>query len=630
MSSMMSTGVSGLLAFQTALDTTSHNISNANTVGYSRQSATLVTANANYTGSGWVGSGVSVSTINRTYSDLVASQVRSSSSSMNQWDIYSSLADEVNNLFGDATTGLSTTLQGFFDAFQSVANSPSSSSERQVLLSRAESLVDQLQAYGSQLNSLNSQVNSQLQSEAVTISGLAQNIAALNEQITAASAKGNNPPNDMLDQRDALIDELATHIGVSTVKQDDGAINVFVGNGQALVMNNTANKLVTVSNSYDASRTELAVQSGSNTQNITSIVSGGTVGGLLDFRTQMLDPSINQLGLVATSLAEMVNDQQNAGMDLNGNLGADLFAIGDAAAAANNLNTGSASVSVTRSDISALTGNNYLMRNTSSGWALQNTTTGATVTMTGSGTSADPFVADGLSIEVSGTAAVGDSFLIKPVSNVVDGMSVVLSDPNGVAAAAPIVASASSSNSGSATISKGVVTDAGNAQLRSTVTIQFLSATTYTTDGGTTSNTYTSGQAISVNGWEVTIAGAPASGDTFTVADNAGGTGDNRNALLLANMLNQDFLSSGSKSLNDAVGNWISDIGVKSSQAQSSLTVQTSLHEDNVSVQQGISGVNLDEEAANLVRYQQAYAAAAQVIATANELFDTMLQAVSR
>lgn len=630
MSSMMSTGVSGLLAFQTALDTTSHNISNANTVGYSRQSATLVTSHANYTGSGWVGSGVSVSTINRTYSDLVAAQVRSSSSSMNQWDIYSSLADEVNNLFGDATTGLSTTLQGFFNAFQSVANSPGSNSERQVLLSRAESLVDQLQAYGNQLNALNSQVNSQLQSEAVTISGLAQSIATLNEQITAATAKGNNPPNDMLDQRDALIDELATHIGVSTVKQDDGAINVFVGNGQALVMNNTANKVVTVSNSYDASRTELAVQTSTSTLNITAIVSGGTVGGLLDFRSQILDPSTNQLGLVATSLAAMVNDQQNAGMDLNGSLGADLFAIGGASAAANNLNAGSAGVSVVRSDISALTGGNYLLSNTSSGWLLQNATTGATVTMTGSGTSADPFVAEGLSIEVSGTASVGDSFLIKPVSNAVDGMSVVLSDPNGVAAAAPIVASASSSNSGNATISKGTVTDAGNAQLRDTVTIQFLSATTYTTDGGTTSNTYVSGQAISVNGWEVNITGAPAAGDTFTVADNAGGTGDNRNALLLANMLNEDFLSGGSKSLNDVVGNWISDIGVKSSQAQSSLTVQTSLHQDNVSVQQGISGVNLDEEAANLVRYQQAYAAAAQVIATANELFDTMLQAVSR
>lgn len=630
MSSMMSTGVSGLLAFQTALDTTSHNISNANTVGYSRQSATLVTSHANYTGSGWVGSGVSVSTINRTYSDLVAAQVRSSSSSMNQWDIYSSLADEVNNLFGDATTGLSTTLQGFFNAFQSVANSPGSNSERQVLLSRAESLVDQLQAYGNQLNALNSQVNSQLQSEAVTISGLAQSIATLNEQITAATAKGNNPPNDMLDQRDALIDELATHIGVSTVKQDDGAINVFVGNGQALVMNNTANKVVTVSNSYDASRTELAVQTSTSTLNITAIVSGGTVGGLLDFRSQILDPSTNQLGLVATSLAAMVNDQQNAGMDLNGSLGADLFAIGGASAAANNLNAGSAGVSVVRSDISALTGGNYLLSNTSSGWLLQNATTGATVTMTGSGTSADPFVAEGLSIEVSGTASVGDSFLIKPVSNAVDGMSVVLSDPNGVAAAAPIVASASSSNSGNATISKGTVTDAGNAQLRDTVTIQFLSATTYTTDGGLTSNTYVSGQAISVNGWEVNITGAPAAGDTFTVADNAGGTGDNRNALLLANMLNEDFLSGGSKSLNDVVGNWISDIGVKSSQAQSSLTVQTSLHQDNVSVQQGISGVNLDEEAANLVRYQQAYAAAAQVIATANELFDTMLQAVSR
>ncbi|MGC3979876.1 MAG: flagellar hook-associated protein FlgK [Steroidobacteraceae bacterium] len=628
MSSMMSTGVSGLLAFQTALDTTSHNISNANTVGYSRQSVSLVTSHANYTGSGYIGTGVSVSTIKRTYDDLVAAQVRSSSSSMNQWDIYSSMADQVNDLFGDATTGLSTTLQSFFNSFQSVANSPSSSSERQVLLSNAQSLTDQLQAYGSQLDQLGKQVNSQLSSEAVTISGLAQSIADLNAQISAASSRGTAPPNDMLDQRDALIDQLSTHVGISTVAQDDGSTNVFIGNGQALVVGNTANKLVTVTNAYDASRQELALQTAIGTDNITSTLSGGTVGGLLDFRSQILDPAANKLGLVATSLAEMVNDQQNAGMDLDGSLGADMFSIGSASAAASINNTGSGSLTVTRSDVGALTGDDYVLTNTSGGWTLKNARTGAAVTLSGNGTASSPFTAEGLSIEVSGTAAVGDSFLVKPVANAITGMSVVLSDPNGVAAAAPIIASASSSNTGKATITQGVVTDASNAQLRSTVNIQFLSATSYTTDGGVTTNTYTSGQPISVNGWEVTITGAPATGDTFTVQNNAGGTGDNRNALLMANLLNKDYAAAGTQSLNDVVNNWISDVGVKSMHAQSNLSVQTSLYEDNLSIQQGISGVNLDEEAANLVRYQQAYAAAAQVIATANQLFDSLMQAL--
>ncbi len=627
MPSMLSTGVSGLMAFQSALDTTSHNISNSATPGYSRQSVDLAAAYPQFSGGGWVGTGVTTTTIARAYNDLVSVQVRSSSSSKSQWDAYSSLADEVNNLFGDSSTGLSTTLQGFFNAFQSVANSPSSSSERQVLLSQAQTLVNQLQAYGNRLTDLDTQVNSQLASEATTISGLAQSIADLNVQITAAQGRGGDPPNDMLDQRDALIDELSTHVNLSTVKQTDGAINVFIGTGQALVVGTTAARLVPSTDAYDVSRTNLSLQSSGGTTEITNAITGGATGGLLSFRTQVLDPARSALGQVAVTLSDLVNTQQNAGMNLYGALGANMFAVGAVDVLANGANTGSASPAVTRSDTSALTDNNYILTRTGSGWSLRDAATGTNVTMTGTGTVIDPLVADGLSITLSGAAATGDRFLIRPTSAAVASMRVTLTDPSGVAAAAPMVAAASTSNAGSASITPGVVTNAANAQLRNTVTIQFLSPTTYTTDGGTTTNTYTSGQVINLNGWQATITGVPATGDTFTVRDNTGGIGDNRNALLLGNILNRDFLSGGTTSVNDLVGRWVADVGVKTNQAQSNLSIQSTLYEDNISAQQSVSGVNLDEEAANLVRYQQAYSAAAQVIATANKLFDSLIDA---
>lgn len=628
MSSMLSTGVSGLAAFQAALDTTSHNISNSSTTGYSRQSVTLTSKEPQYSGSGWAGSGVSVATVSRSYNELIAGQVRSSSSGKSQWDVYSSYAEQINNLFGDSTTGLSVSLQDFFDAYQSVANSPASSSERQVLISEAESLVSQLQAYGTRLDELDTQVNSQLQNEADSITGLAQSIAQMNAQITAATGNGGDPPNDMLDQRDALIDELATHVNVSTLKQSDGSVSVFIGNGQPLVVGNSASELVTVTDPYDVSRNGLAIKSGNSTVDITDTLTGGTVGGLLQFRSEVLDPAKNALGQVAVSVSSLVNEQQNKGMDLYGDLGADMFTVGGVEVLEHRNNAGSASIEVERTDVSGLTDSNYILTNTSSGWILKDEATGTAVTMTGTGTSADPFVAEGLEIVVSGSAGSGDSFLIRPTSAAVSSMSVTLTDPSGIAAAAPIVASADSGNTGNATITEGVVVDAADPDLRSTVTIEFTSATEFTTDGGATTYTYTSGEPIQINGWEVSISGTPAAGDTFTIEDNTSGTGDNRNALLLGNLLETDYLSGGTASLNDVVGSWVADIGVKTNRAQSNLDIQTSLYDDNISAQQSVSGVNLDEEAANLVRYQQAYSAAAQVIATANELFETLLSAV--
>lgn len=628
MGDLLSTGVSGLLAFQNAINTTSHNISNSATVGYSRQTTEITARQADFTGSGWEGNGAQVSTTTRAYSEAIAAQVRSSSSSVNQWDAYSSLADQISNMFADSTTGLSASLQNFMDAYQNVADSPSSSAERQTLLSEAQSLVDQLKSYGTQLNDLGSQVSSQLDSEADTISALATSIANLNKEIAAVSSRGGDTPNDLLDQRDTLIDELSTHISVSTVKQNDGTVNVFIGSGQALVVGTKASQLDTQADPYDASRRSLVLKTSSGSVDVTDSMTGGTVGGLLSFQSEILDPAINTLGQLSVALASSVNSQQNAGMDLDGSLGADMFTVGAVQVAANTHNTGTGTVAVTRTDASALTTDNYVLKSTASGWVMQNDTDGSTVAMTGTGTSTDPLVGAGLSIVVGGTAATGDRFLIKPTSGAVSGMTLSLSDSDGIAAAAPIIASAASTNTGNATIDEGVVVDASNSQLRTSVTIEFLSATTYTTDGGTTTSTYTGGEPIEINGWQVTITGTPAVGDTFTVEDNTGGTGDNRNALLLADVLDQKLLNGGSTSLSDRVTTWVADVGVKANHAQTALDTQTSVYDDNIASQQSVSGVNVDEEAANLLRYQQAYQAAAQVIQIASSLFDSLLSAV--
>jgi len=628
MSDMLSTGVSGLLAFQSSLDTTSHNISNAATPGYSRQQTLLNENTPQFQGGGWVGNGVSVVDVRRIYDDIVSGQVRQASGSKSQWEAFNSYADQINNLFSDSGSGVSAALQDLTNAFQTVANSPSSFAERQVLISKAQSLTDTLKSYGSRLDQLTSQLNSQMDSETVAISGIAKSIANLNAKIQVASSQTNATPNDLLDQRDALIDQLAQHINVSTIKQSDGQVNVFIGTGQALVLGTTAASLKTQSDPYDPTRRTVVLQNDTGQTDITNSLTGGTVGGLLSFRSSLLDPAKNNLGQIAVAMTDAVNQQQNAGMDLNGNLGANLFSIGGVGVLDNGNNLGSGTVNVTRSNSQQITTADYLLTRTATGWALQRTDTGQAITMTGAGTNVSPFVADGLSIVVGGAASTGDRFLIQPTSNAVSGLSVNISDPRGIAAAAPILASANTANTGKATITQGVVTNASNANLLTPVTIQFTSPTTYTTDGGVTTNAYTSGQAISVNGWQVTINGTPATGDTFNVQSNVNGKGDNRNALLLAGVLDKGYLNSGTTSVNAAMGSWIADIGVKSNQAQSNQTAQTAVYNDLFATQQNKSGVNLDEEAANMIRYQQAYAAAAKIIATSKTLFDSLIQAV--
>jgi flagellar hook-associated protein 1 FlgK len=629
MADMLNVAVSGLRAFQRALETTSHNIANVSTPGYSRQTVNLATQTPQTYGSTTLGTGVVVSNVSRFSNDLLVTQMQRASSSVNRLSAYAEKAGALNNLFADSSTGLSASLQRFTNALQSVANTPSSTSARQVLLSEAEGLVQRLQTYDTRLDEVESEINLQLGGEASAINSIAGNIARLNEQIMSAQAQTGQAPGDLLDARDQQMADLSSRVDTTVVKAGDGSISVFIGNGQPLVLGTTSATLVAKQDPLLPTRTSLAFQSTGTSVDVTSLLSGGSVGGLLDFRREMLDPVRNQLGQMAVALSQVTNAQHHEGMDLGGSLGGDLFKVGavEVLPAAGNSPTGT--ITATRTGAAASTTTDYLMRYNGTAWTMQRADNGAAVSFTGTGTSLDPIVADGISMVMGGTPANGDRFLVRPMAAAIKGMDVLITDPAKIAAAAPIRSSAAVANAGSATISAGEVLDATNAQLRSSVTLQFIDATHYSVNG-VGSNVYTPGANIDINGWRVQLNGTPAAGDSFTVANNASGAGDNRNALAMAASLSTGVLSGGTESMNQAVTRFIGAVGVATNQANTSLEAQQVIYDDSQAAVDGVSGVNLDEEAANMLRYQQAYQAAAQMISVTQAMFDSLIQATRR
>jgi flagellar hook-associated protein 1 FlgK len=634
MGDMLSTGVSGLLAFQTALDTISNNISNVNTTGYSEETTNLVTNPATATNNGWIGNGVSVSGVTRSYSDFLDAQTRNATSSYNQFNTAAGLADSINNMFGDSTSGLSATLQSFSQSIQTMANSPSQSSAREAVLTQAQTVISQFQAYQANLSQLGGQVNTQIQSEASTISSLAQNIASLNQQIIAAQNNGSSqPPNSLLDQRNNLIDQLSQNVSVNTVQQSDGSLSVFIGSGQALVVGAQAGTLTAGPDQFNSGQLDLSLKTAAGNVDITNQLSGGAIGGLLQFRSQMLIPGENALGQAAVTLTNLLNTQNQAGLDQNGNVGAALMAVGGPQALQSSNNTGTASVTASISNLSALTTSNYDLTYDGTNWNMTDTASGAATSLAASTSGGvTTLTGAGMTLTVSGTARAGDEFLVEPTGNAVNGLSLLTNDPSKIAAASPLVASATAGNTGSASIASATVPDT-SAYTRGNYTLSFTSPTAYAvTDASgnpVSTGTYTAGTPITFNGISVALTGTPAAGDSFAIDDNANGTGDNSNALKLAGILNQNVLNGGAESLSGAVNSYVGTVGLLTSQVQNGATAQQSVMQSAQSAQQSVSGVNLDQEAANLVQYQQAYQAAAQVIAASNTLFNSLITAIN-
>ena len=628
MPDLLNTSLTGMIAFQRALEVTSHNIANANTPGYNRQVAELSTRIGSGAGNLYIGGGVQVSEIRRVYDQLQGLQLQTSTTTFTRFSAINELAGRMDTLLADADTGLNASLQSFFNGLQDVANNPSSVPTRQALLGEATGLASRFQSLDRRLTELDSEVNNRIDLAVSDINTLAAGIADINSQISLASA-GGRQPNDLLDQRDRLVMALSQQVSVSTTTQDDGTMSVFIGNGQSLVVGASARELAVAGSEFDPTALQVVYKASTGSIPLDTSLTGGNLGGLLEFRTSMLNPARQTLGRTAAALVTSLNAQNASGMDLRGNLGGDFFSVSPPTILTSGNNTGSGTALAQFADMSAVTGDDYVLEFDGAAYALTRADTGAVVPMTGSGTAADPFVADGLVIEVGGAPAAGDRLMIRSGRDIAASVRSVISDPQSLAFAAPTRSAIGGGNIGNASISPATVVDPADAALLNSSVIEFTTPTTFTINGAG-SFAYSDGQPIVINGSSVTISGTPSVGDQFTIEANYGASGDNANGLLMADIQSLGIMEGGTISINESYGQLVSNVGSTTRQVQANLDAASVIRTQAEEAVLATSGVNLDEEAARLVRYQQSYQAVAQVVNVAKTLFDSLIEATRR
>ncbi|HTH93668.1 MAG TPA: flagellar hook-associated protein FlgK [Rhodocyclaceae bacterium] len=673
--SVLSIAITGLNAAQAGLLTTSHNISNASTAGYSRQSVEQTTQTPFYTGGGFVGQGTQVATITRAYNQFLSQQLTASQATTSSLQTYQTEINQIDNMLSGSTTGLPAALASFYNGLSAVASDPSSISSRQSALSNAQGLVSNFNDLSQQLQEIGTGVNSQIDSTVATINSLAQQIASLNQQImTAEGATGGaQPDNDLRDQRDELVLQLNQQVGANVVKQTDGSYSVFFGNGQPLVVGNSAYKLTSTPSSDDPTQRQINLLSpnGISSTVPNSLINGGALGGLIQFQTQTLTQAQNTLGLIALGFSTTLNAQQELGQDLTGNMGTAMFNVPTPQVTPNTKNTGTGSVTASIANVSNMTASDYTLTykgTPGSEWQLTRLSDGTVTNYAAPTAPATTLTTtDGITIDVSGTPAVGDSFKITPTRNGASDLSLALSDPRNIAAASPVTTGSATTNTGTATISTGSLVasfstpgaspnvpsysmsyDLTNKQLQvvntpaqatdmpaGTVVAVTVNGTTtnYTigTAPATTGIPYTDGMSMTITppapstgSIQVSFTGTPALGDTFTIGQSAANTTDNRNVVAMGAVQTQKVLYGSTASADDAYSQMVSLIGNQANQVTTNYTTQNTLFTQIQSSVQSYSGVNLDEEAANLIQYQQAYQASAQVIQISSKLFDLL------
>ncbi len=625
MANILSTGSSALIAFQRALATVSHNVANLKTPGYSRQQADFETRAPIFTGAGYIGTGTQISDIRRVSDDLANARLIDSSGELARLQQIASLSDRVDGLMSDKATGVTGLWSNFFDSVSALSSNASGAAQRQSLLGDAQAMTSRFQQMQGQFDQLASEVNSGLSAGAGEVNRLSQEIAQLNNQL------GNvrNPSPDLLDRRDQLITELVGWTGGSAIQQDGGAINVVSAGGQPLVVGSQASKLTTIADPFQPERRQLALQTPGQTIRIDERAMGGRIGGLLEFRSQVLDPTSAELGRIALGLATDFNANHAKGVDQYGALGADFFNVPAPVVAPHSANSGTAQISASIADLASVDGRNVVVQWRDGAWSATDAATGSSVPMQGTGTGADPLRVGGMALVMSGTPQAQDRFLLQPTAHVARGLEVAITDPSRIAAATPVRVEASLGNLGSARPSAVRVDQAGNANLLTPVTLDFLDADHYTLDGDGPFP-YTAGARIDANGWSFTLDGVPAAGDRFEVKPTGAGSSDNGNAALLAGLDDVATLAGGSLSLNGALAGLTTSVGSAARHAGYAAEAQAVLHGNAEVARASISGVNIDEEAANMMQLQQAYQAAAQIISTADTLFQSVLAAVRR
>lgn len=549
MSSLINNAMSGLSAAQAALNTASNNISSYNVAGYTRQTTIMAQANSTLGAGGWVGNGVYVSGVQREYDSFITNQLRAAQNQSSGLTTRYEQMSKIDNLLASKTSSISTSMQGFFTSLQTLVSNAEDPAARQALIGKADGLVNQFRTTDQYLRDQDKQVNIAIKASVDQINNYSKQIASLNDQISRLTGVGAGAsPNDLLDQRDQLVSELNKIVGVEVSIQDGGTYNVTMANGYSLVQGSNARQLAAVPSSDDPSRTTVAYVDGvaGEVAIPEKLITTGSLGGLLTFRSQELDQTRNTLGQLALAFADAFNTQHKKGFDANGDPGKNFFDIGGPAVLSNTKNKGTGALDVKMTDSSSVQATDYKITFDGVDWQ---------VTRLADNTSFKPTVTDGkmsfdgLEITVKNGALANDSFTVKPVGDAIINMKVAVTDESKIAMA-----------------------------------------------------------EVSKN-------------DTDPNVDK--GKSDNRNGQKLLDL--QTKATTGNKTFNDAYATLVSDVGNKTATLKTSSTTQNNVVTQLSNQQQSISGVNLDEEYGNLQRYQQYYLANAQVLQTANSLFDALL-----
>lgn len=631
---IFSIGTSALNAAYTALRTAGNNVANANTPGYSRQITVLTPQVGTFLGGNYVGQGVAVTDVRRVYNDFLAQQAHQAQAAASQSDTRYLQLVQVSNLFADPTAGVGATIDQFFRAVQDLTQRPADPATRQALLSAANLMAARFNDVGDRLQEFRNGTDQQLRLEIDAVNRAAREIAELNDKIALARGAGRSP-NDLLDRRDTAIRRLNESIRVSMVEQDDGAVNLFLANGQPLVVGNRASEVGMTIDPIDPQNVLVGIRSGASVIALDADrIGGGKIAGLLQFRTGDLPQIENELGRLAVALSAQFNQQHRLGDDRNGQPGGDFFAplAANAFAAGTNGNPAT-TLAVTFADATQLAASDYRIDYTGGTYWLTRLADGARIDastlpgFTASGGNV-AFTYEGLRFALAGAPpANGDVFLAQPLRAAARSFDVALAQPAQIAAASPVQAQVPATNLGSIVVDDlSVVGPTRNAALANATTITFTGPNTYTISDGVTTltgQTYTPGTPILFNGWSLALRGTPQANDQVTVGANVGGIGDNRNALKLAQIANLALVD-GSQ-LAGAFAAVVARVGAATQSADIYNAAQQSILQDAVNAESAVSGVNLDEEASRLMQFQQQYQAAAKVVATAKVIFEEIL-----
>lgn len=633
--SLFNIGLSGLNVAQNGLTTVGHNFSNAATVGYTRQNTIIASAGGQATGAGFYGQGSNTITVQRVYDGFLTGQLRGATSASFDLSTYADQIRQIDNLLADEKGGLAPLMQKFFAAVQAVSDTPADPATRQGMISATQALAGQIKSSSDYFKQLQDGINTQLTSTVTQVNDYTKQIANLNKEISRmTAASGGHAPNDLLDQRDQAVSKLTELVGAKVVVQDGGTYNVFVGNGQPLVMGTDSYDIKAVQSSADPSRTTIAytLPNGNSVEAEESTLTGGSIGGLLRFRTESLDTAQNAIGRLSLAIGQTVNAQHKLGIDLNGAIGGDVFALGTATVFKNDKNTSAAIATATINNAGSLTTSDYTLKFDGTNYNLIRKSDNKVVDFEPAG-SAMPLSlgADGFTVSINAAMNANDSFEIQPTRNAAAGFSSLITDPAKIAAASPARGDADTKNTGSVKPSLTNVTSPFTL-LTNPVKVTYT-AGAYVIVDSVTGNPLTpaptvtptaTGTDITINNMTFSMNGTPQNGDTFTLSNNTGAVSDNGNMLKLAKLQTAKTIN-GTSSFNDAYAQLVNDVGSKAKSTEIASTSQDSITDQIYTAQQSVSGVNMDEETVNLLKFQQLYQANAKVIQAASTIFDTLV-----